>query len=56
MNDSAYVYDIRKRIIEVAERLFLPIGTDLKAIQEEFLLDEGDFSEMVSDGQQSSRG
>ncbi len=47
MNDSSYVYDIRKRVIEIAQRIFLPEGSDLRQIEDEFLLQEGDFSEVA---------
>ncbi len=41
INDSAYAHDIGRRLIEVAERMFIAEGTDLKEVYEEMLLETG---------------
>ncbi len=44
MNDSHGAHEIVRRLIEIAERMFIAEGTDLKTISSDMLLDEGDFS------------
>ncbi len=44
MNDSHGAHEIVRRLIEIAERMFIAEGTDLKSLRDDMLLDEGDFS------------
>ncbi len=37
MNDNAYTLDICQKLIEIAERIFVPKGTDLKVLEEELI-------------------
>ena len=37
MNDSEFTHDISSRLIEIAERMFIAEGTDLKEIGAELL-------------------
>ena len=45
MNDSSYAYDTSERLIEVAERMFLAEGTDLKESGSELFIDKESLAE-----------
>jgi len=45
MNDSAYANDIGEMLIEIAERMFIAEGADLKTIEREIFQDEHDESD-----------
>ena len=47
MNDSHGAHEIVRRLIEIAERMFVAEGTDLKSLSADMLLDEGDLSEIA---------
>ncbi|MGH1362964.1 MAG: Na/Pi cotransporter family protein [Calditrichia bacterium] len=43
MNDSASAYEIGKKLIEIAKRMFTAEGSDLKVIEQELLLQSEEF-------------
>jgi len=45
LNDSAYAYEVGKKLIEIAKRMFTAEGTDLKVVEQELLLQATDFAE-----------